>query len=235
MANETPHHIYREITDDHTEGHDAAVGWCASLLLFIVSVPLSLGLFLLLLIFCNWQISAMISISVFVLIIIFGLFLKYGYDKTSPRLKESEKAKRFLDYDFGTVFTLRTTYSHDYEEILLDFSQESFLPLMNFCKKLNEKEERIDSVDEITIKKFLPHIKVLNESFIEWEDELGMEWKDGNSFSNNGAEIKNDGFTKIESYYNPNLSNDNNLWIKSQIKLEVDYNYRTLKMSYTVW
>lgn len=235
MANETPHHKYREITDDPTEGNDAAYGWCASLFLFIVSFPLSLVLFFILLIFCNWQISLGISLGVFVLIILMGLYLKYGYNKTSPRLKEAERAKNFLGFDFGNDFTLRSTGSHDYAEILLDFPKESFLPLMDYCKKFDKKEERIDSENEITITEFLPYIRVLDDSIMEWGEGLVKKGKDGNLYTITEDEIKKDGFTKIESYYDPNLSNDKNLRINSQLKLEIDYKYRTLKMSYTGW
>lgn len=190
MANETPHHKYREITDDPAEGNDAAEGWCGSLFLFIVSLPLSFIIFLILLIFFNWQISLEISLCVFVLIIISGFCSKYGYDKSSPRLKEAERAKRFLGYDFGTDFTLRSTGSHDYEEILLDFPEESFLSLMDYCKKFDKKEERIDAENEITITKFLPYLKVFDDSIMEGEDGLVKKGKDGNLYLVTEDEIK---------------------------------------------
>lgn len=235
MASETSQHTYREFTDNPAEGKDAAFGSCASLFLFIVSFPLSLILFLILLIFCNWQISLWISLSVFALVIIMGLRSKYGYDKSSPRLKEAERAKDFLGFDFGTDFTLRSTASHEYEEILLDFSEESFLPLMSYCQKFDKKEERIDSDNKIIITKNLPYIKVIDESIINWGDVLIKKAQDGKLYRISIDEIKKEGFTKIESYYDPKLSKDKNLWITKQVELEVDFQYRTLKMSYTYW
>lgn len=235
MANETPHHRYKEVTDNPAKGEDAAFGWCFANILFLLSLPLALIIFLLLLIFCKWQISLYISLGVFILIIIGGLSSKYGYDKTSPRLKEAERAKRFLGFDFGNDFRLRTTGSHDYSEILLDFSEDNFLPLMEFCKKFEAKKERVDSDDKITITEYLPYYEIQDDSIMELGDNLFRKGEDCSLNQIPKEEFKREGFTKIESHYDPKLSKDDNLWINSELQLEVDYNNRTLKMFYAGW
>lgn len=219
MANETLHHRYREITDDPAEGENASYGWCASLLLFIISLPLSLVIFLILLIFCSWQLSVLISLGIFVLIILFGLFSKYGYDKTSPRLYEAERAKRFLGFDFGNNFRLRKTGSHHYEEILLDFNEEEFKLLEEFCKSQKEYIEMQDGTKSSIIH-IIPYIE---------KGEIGHICTTGERRHYSKQEIT-PGFTKEEINYDLKVSHD---WISSILTMEVDYEARTLKFSYS--
>ena len=122
-------------------------------------------------------------------------------------LREAEHAKRFLGFDFGNDFTLRKITSHDYAEILLDFDEASFAPLMDFCKSQAESSGRVDNKDEIVITEIKQHIETEDKKIIEA------------------------GFTKTECYYDLLLSKPDNLWIISRLKCEVDYENKTLKCS----
>lgn len=225
MANETPHHEYSIITDAPSD--NSGCSWFMSGCLFVLSVPFMI-LTIIAIIF-DWSVAKWILAAITALIFVWALVERLSFcklpkkldehlNRPSPRLSEAQRAKDFLGFDFGTEFKLRTTGSHDYAEILLDFNESDFVPLMSFCENANESTKRIDSEDEITIteiKKFI----VIDE---------------GCEYIGKAPTIKS-GFTKIESYYDPKLSSEDNLWITSQLKLEVDYLAQTLKMSFTGW
>lgn len=145
----------------------------------------------------------------------------------SPRLSEAQRAKNFLGFDFGTEFKLKTTGSHDYSEILLDFSQEYFVPLQEFCK--NQRNSTFYDDYEKSIIGIIDHIILKDDSII------GSE------------KITRQGFTKVQNFYSSKLyltpedyAKEIRGWnyeghITSQIRLEVDFDCRTLKMSRIDW
>ena len=155
MANETPHHKYRIVSDNPKEGEDYAVRKHISDRMSIITIiPLA---FIVLSIISNWVIVFWISVMALCVLIVATLSFRANYDKTSPRLREAEYVKRFLGFDFGNDFTLRKTESHEYAEILLDFDEASFAPLMEFCKSQKESCERVDKKDEIVITEIKQH------------------------------------------------------------------------------
>lgn len=111
---------------------------------------------------------------------------------------------------------MRTTSSHDYYEFLLDFEEDAFNSLCKFCKSQEACKIQTSSPKEITITEIKHHI-VKKENLFEFEEELTKK-----------------GFTKTESYYDPSLSNENNLWINCMLQCEVDYENRILKM-FSIW
>lgn len=204
MANETPNHKYTIISDDPKDAEEYAYRKQLSDYVSIVAVvPLA---FIVLSIISNWIIVFWISVIALCVLIVATLSFRANYDKTSPRLREAEHAKHFLGFDFGDNFTLRKTKASNYEEILLDFDETTFTPLMNFCKSQAESSERVDIKDEIVITEIKQHIETESEGIVKA------------------------GFTKTESYYAPSLTDD--LQIKSRFQCEVDYEKRTLKMFY---
>ena len=204
MANETPHCKYRIVSDNPKEGDDCATSQCLSgCIVMIAVIPLLDFVWSL---FWGWTIMSWISTIALCVLIIAALSLWFNYDKTSPRLREAERAKHFLGFDFGNDFTLRKTSSPDYAEILLDFDETSFAPLMGFCKSQAEFSERIDNKDEIVITEIKQHIETESEGIVTA------------------------GFTKTENYYAPSLSNTDSSHIKSRLQCEVDYENRTLKI-----
>lgn len=228
MANETPGHEYRMITDnpDDNTGDNTGCAWFISGCIFILSAPFAI-LTIVAFIF-KWHVMKWFFLFVTTSLFLWAFIERFSFSKLhrkpdnimnrpSPRLMEAQRAKDFLGFDFGNEFTLRTTRSHDYVEILLDFSSEAFSTLQNFCSRLDPSKNRYDSEKEITITEILDYIVAKDESII------GRE------------KITKPGITKIESYYDPQLSNGGCLWIKSQLRLEVDYGERTLKMSCTWW
>ena len=211
MANETPHCKYRIVSDNPKEGDDCATSQCLSgCVVMIAVIPL---LDLVWSLFLGWTIMSWISTIALCVLIIAALSLWFDYDKTSPRLREAERAKRFLGFDFGNDFTLKKTSLHDYAEILLDFDEASFAPLMEFCKSQEESSERVYNKKEKEI--VVTEIKQYIENK-EYRKET----------------IRKVGFTKVEDYHDPSLSKPNNLWTKCRLKCEVDYENRTLKMFY---
>lgn len=173
---------------------------------------------------CEWEVMRWVLLALSLIIVLFGIYLglddgksSIDYDKTSPRLREAQRAKSFLGYDFGDNFKLRTTGSHDYSEILLDFEEDTFRPLGDFCKSQTAYKIQTSTQDEITITEIKHHI-VVQEKVFEFEEELTKP-----------------GFTKIESYYDPSLSKEDHLWIKCLLQCEVDYENMTLKMFYAGW
>lgn len=226
MANETLGHTYREITDDPASGDNAGCSWFMSGCLFVIASPFVILAIISFII--KWDILKWIFLAIALLLLTFAIIERLSFCKlpkklndsmkrSSPRLLEAERAKNFLGFDFGGDFRLRVTGSHDYAEILIDFSDESFAPLKEFCLGLQDSKTRANEDNEIIITETMPYIVVKDESFI------GRE------------RIVKPGFTKIEGYYDPNLSQNDSLWIKSQLKLEVDYEVNTLKMSWTGW
>lgn len=225
MANETPHHKYTIISDAPEDYPGCA--WFMSGCLFVLSV-LFMIITIITFIF-DWSVAKWILATITLLIFVWALVERLSFcklpkkldeflNRPSPRLSRAQWAKNFLGFDFGTKFKLRTTESHDYEEILLDFNESDFVLLKSFCENSDESSQRIDSEDEITIteiKKFI----VLDE---------------GGEYIGKAPAIKS-GFTKEESYYYPKLSKKDNLWPKSKLQLEVDYEHRTLKMSYVIF
>lgn len=252
MANETPFHSYVEIGDTPRKSLDLA-GYGSGFLVLFCLVSFFIFCILLILSFIfGWYYLKWISLfsALGILALAIYNFLKVFRIKDdselnekkeinildSPRLVEAQRAKIFLGFDFGNNFRLRTTGSHDYSEILLDFTDESFIPLMEYCKKLEIKKERIESNDEIIITEFLPYIKVFDETI----KSFGKYWlyrKDQNGILHKISEddIKKDGFTKVESHYDSKLSCDNNLFNIYELQLEVDYDSKTLKMFYGAW
>lgn len=224
MANETPYHIYREVGDDPIDCKGCAkiVGYIMSGIILFISIP-----FIVLTIIsfcCEWEIMRWVYLAFSLIIVLFGVYLgldngksSIEYDKTSPRLQEAQRAKNFLGYDFGDNFKLRTTGSHNYSEILLDFEEDAFTPLSEFCKSQKACKIQSSSPDEITITEVKHHI-VLKEKEFELEKESTKT-----------------GFTKTESYYNPSLSKEDHPWIKCMLQCEVDYENMTLKMFYVGW
>ena len=209
MANETPNHKYTVVSDNPMDGEDYAARKHISDRMSIVTIiPLA---FIVLSIISNWVIVFWISVMALCVLIVSTLSFRANYDKTSPRLREAEYAKRFLEFDFGNDFTLRKTESHDYAEILLDFDEASFAPLMEFCKSQKESSERVDKKDEIVVTEIKQYIE--NK---EYRKET----------------IRKVGFTKVEDYHDPSLSKPDNLWAKCRLQCEVDYENRTLKMFY---
>ena len=206
MANETPNHKYTVVSDNPKDGEDYATRKHISDRMSIVTIiPLA---FIVLSIISNWVIVFWISVTTLCVLLVAVLSFRANYDKTSPRLKEAKYAKDFLGFDFGNSFTLRKTESHDYAEILLDFDETLFVPLMDFCKSQAESSERVDNKDEIVIS----------------EIKQCIETKNG--------EIPKTGFTKTESYHAPSLNTPDNLRSTSRLQCEVDYENRTLKMFY---
>lgn len=226
MANETLGHTYREISDDPASGDNVGCSRLMSGCLFVIAYPfvvLAIIAFI-----TEWDILKWIFLSIALLVLIFAIIERLSFGKLpkklnasmkrpSPRLLEAERTKNFLGFDFGNDFRLRATGSHDYAEILIDFSDESFAPLKEFCLSLQRSKTRKDEESEIIITETMPYIVIKDESFI------GRE------------RILKTGFTKIEGYYDPSLTQNDSLWIKSQLTLEVDYEVNTLKMSWTGW
>lgn len=226
MANETLGHTYREITDDPASGDNAGCSWFISGCLFVIASPFAILAIIAFIV--KWNILKWIFLTIALLLFTFAIMERLSFCKLpkkldvsmkrpSPRLLEAVLAKNFLGFDFGNNFKLRTTGSHDYAEILIDFSDEAFAPLKEFCLGLQSSKTRKDEESEITITETMSYIIVKDESFI------GKE------------KIRKSGFTKIEGYYDPSLTRNDNLWIKSQLTLEVDYEFNTLKMSWTGW
>lgn len=226
MANETLGHTYREITDDPASGDNAGCSWFMSGCLFVFASPFVILAIISFII--KWDILKWIFLSIALLLLTFAIIERLSFCKSpkkvntfmkrpSPRLLEAERAKNFLGFNFGDDFRLRATGSHDYAEILIDFSDESFAPLKEFCLGLPSSKTRKNEKSEITITETMPYIVVKDDSFI------GRE------------RIVKPGFTKIEGYYDPSLTQKDNLWITSQLRLEVDYEANTLKMSWTGW
>lgn len=252
MANETPFHHYVEIGDTPSQSLDLEGYGSCFLVVFCLVFFLVFFILLILSFIFGWYYLKWISLFSALIILVLAIynFLKFFGIKDdselnekkeinildSPRLGEAQRAKIFLGFDFGNDFRLRTTGSHDYSEILLDFTDESFIPLMEYCKKLEIKKERIESIDEIIITEFLPYIKVFDETIISF----GSEWlyrkdQNGNLHKISEDDIKKDGFTKVESHYDSKLSCDDDLFIIYQLTLEVDYKSKTLKMFYGGW
>lgn len=231
MANETYGCRYREITDDPiwgddpTSGDNAGCSWFMSGCLFVIASPfviLAIIAFIL-----KWNILKWIFLSIALLLCVFAIIERLSFCKLpkelndsmkrpSPRLLEAERAKRFLGFDFGDDFKLRKTGCHDYVEILIDFSDESFAPLKEFCLGLQSSKTRKNEESMITIAETMPYIVVEDDSFI-------------------GKRIVKPGFTKIERYYDPRLTINDSLYITSELGLEVDYAVNTLKMFWAGW
>lgn len=208
MANETPHYQYTIVSDDPKEGEEYAYRKQLSDYVSIVMVvPLA---FIVLSLILNWIIVFWISVMALCVLIVATISFRANYDKTSPRLREAEHAKHFLGFDFGDDFTLRKTRAYNYEEILLDFDETPFAPLMDFCKNQVETSERVDSKDEIVITEI--------KQYIETKEKTTKS-----------------GFTKVKNYYNPSLGTADNLRISSRLQCEVDYEDRILKMFYIGW
>lgn len=226
MANETLGHTYREITDDPASGDNAGCSWFMSGCFFVIATPFVILAIISFII--KWDILKWIFLAIALLLLTFAIIERLSFCKlpkklnasmkrSSPRLLEAERAKNFLGFDFGDDFRLRATGSHDYAEIVIDFSDESFAPLKEFCLRLQGSKTRTNEDSEIIITETMPYIVVKDESFI------GRE------------RIVKPGFTKIEGYYDPSLTQNDSLWIKSQLTLEVDYEANTLKMFWTGW
>ena len=221
MANETPYHEYREVGDDPIElkGCSETIGCIMSGIVLLISIP-----FIVLTIIsfcCDWEVMRWVLLALSLIIVLFGIYLgldddksSIDYDKTSPRLREAQRAKSFLGYDFGDNFKLRTTGSHDYSEILLDFEEDTFRPLCEFCKSQKACKTQTSTPDEIAITEIKHHILV-KEKVFEFEEELTKT-----------------GFTKTTRFYDSSLSKENDLWIKYELQCEVDYENMTLKMFY---
>lgn len=225
MANETPNHNYIEVGDDPKDGTYQGCAPIVSGIVLFASVP-----FIVLTVIsfcCEWEIMRWIWLVLSLFIILFGVYigvylekdLREDFLKTpSPRLREARRAKTFLGYDFGDNFKLRMTGSHDYSEILLDFEEDAFRPLGEFCRSQKAYKIQTSTQDEITITEIIHHI-VVNEKIFDFDEELTKT-----------------GFTKTEKFfdYDPSLSKDN-LWFKSLLQCEVDYENMTLKMFYVGW
>lgn len=229
MANETPNHLYREVTDNLVDipRDNSGCTWFVSGCLFVISLPF----FILTIIgfIFNWLVMQWIFLSISLLLFLMALKERFtsckspnrledNMDRPSPRLHEAQRAKNFLGFDFGDEFILRTTGSHDYAEILLDFKENEFETLRYFCEESQETFNRKDAEHEIIITEIKKYI-VIDEGC----DYIGK------------PPIIKPGFTKIERFYDPKLSNEESLWITSQLTLEVDFETRTLKMSFTGW
>lgn len=225
MANETLGHTYREITDDPVSGDNAGCSWFMSGCLFVIASPFVILAIIAFII--KWNILKWIFLSIALLLFTVAIIERLSFCKLpkrlndamkspSPRLLEAERAKHFLGFDFGDDFKLRTTGSHDYAEILIDFSDETFAPLKDFCLGLRCSKSRKNDEHEITITETMPYIVVKDESLF-------------------AEGVVKPGFTKIEGYYDSGLTKNDNLWITSQLRLEVDYEANTLKMSWTGW
>lgn len=225
MANETLGHTYREITDDPVSGDNAGCSWFMSGCLFVIASPFVILAIIAFII--KWNILKWIFLSIALLLFTVAIIERLSFCKLpkrlngamkrpSPRVLEAERAKHFLGFDFGDDFKLRTTGSHDYAEILIDFSDETFAPLKDFCLGLRCSKSRKNDEHEITITETMPYIVVKDESLF-------------------AEGVVKPGFTKIEGYYDSGLTKNDNLWITSQLRLEVDYEANTLKMSWTGW
>lgn len=232
MANETPNHQYREVTDNFVDIHrdNSGCTWFVSGCMFVISLPL----FILTIIgfIFDWPVMQWIFLSISLLLILIALQGRFtsckspnkfennfenNMDRPSLRLHEAQRAKNFLGFDFGDEFILRTTDSHDYAEILLDFKENEFEPLRYFCEATQETFNRKDAEHEIIITEIKKYITI----------DKGCDYI--------GKSIIKPGFTKIERFYDPKLSNEESLWITSQLTLEVDFEARTLKMFFTGW
>ncbi|MDE6091342.1 MAG: programmed cell death protein 10 [Duncaniella sp.] len=224
MANETPNHEYIEVSDDAKDGTYHGCAPIMSRIVLSASVP-----FIVLTVIsfcCEWEIMRWVWLGLSLIIILFGFYIRVYLEKDiredfvetpSPRLREAQRAKTFLGYDFGNDFKLRMTGSHDYSEILLDFEEDAFRPLGEFCRSQKSYKIQTSTPDEITITEIKHHI-VVKEKVFEFEEELTKT-----------------GFTKTESFYDPSLSKKYNLWIKYLLQCEVDYENMTLKMFYVGW
>ena len=191
---------------------------CFSWVIYAISVPVTLIIGLILLFFLKIGTVGLICLVVFLLFILWGKLESRNYDKSSPRLYEAERAKRFLGFDFGDKFRLRKTGSHDYEEILLDFDEEEFKPLEEFCKSQKENIEKQDGTKRSIIK--IKHfIDVTPDEYVIKKGELYK-----------ASPVLIPGFTKEEINYDLKVSSD---WISSILTMEIDYEARTLKFSYS--
>lgn len=162
----------------------------------------------------DWKLGIIIGIIFFALLLIFSLYLLIPKGYNSPRLEEAKKAKEFIGYDFGKEFILKYTDHKDFEEILIEFPQKDFTQLEKFCRAHPTKY--IETVKEN---------KIVTTEIVHYLDN-------DKEFQKN--ETKVPGFTKTKSYYACG-NNREKLWKLSQIKCEIDYKTRTLKMSRTIW
>lgn len=152
MIDYTPHHQYEEIIDFIPPKKDVVWGKIIGylLLLFYIAIVCWFITIILhsdsVLLFIKNSI-ALGAIALFVGVIF--VIIHWLSSSQSPRLKANYASaiKNVIGFDFGNDFKLLYTGSHDYEEYLYIFSEESFGPLKEHLESIpNGKDDNTGRV-----------------------------------------------------------------------------------------
>ena len=147
MIDYTPHHRYEEIVDYiPPKGkvlRSKIRGYCLFILYLVIVSWIFIRLFQ-----CSSTIWSFLynCIGIVFLALIIGVVFVFVYVLFSPgkpRLREkyANVIKTVIGFDWGNDYKLLYTGSHDYEEYLYIFSEESFGPLKEFLESMKDGEQ----------------------------------------------------------------------------------------------
>lgn len=149
MIDYTPNHQYTEVKDSSSSEKKGCIPGIAT---FIV---ISTLLFVLAIYYLpNWWILfTIIFVSVILVALLIGVLIEAIASYKEPSKNEiANTIKGVIGFDFGDDFKLLKTASHDYEEYLYIFSEESFENLKSY----------LESIDEGKIKDFKSKNRIIN-------------------------------------------------------------------------
>ena len=144
MIDYTPHHKYTEIVDYIPDPKKVLKGKIIGCLLLFVYIGIVVWLFLKMVYSAPsiWAAIQNFLLFVFIALILGVVFLLiWGFNSPSrPRLRANyaNVIKHVIGYDFGDDYKLLYTGSHDYEEYLYIFSEESFAPFREYLDSMKD-------------------------------------------------------------------------------------------------
>ena len=151
MIDYTPNHQYTEVKDSSSSEDKGCI---SEIVIFIVISTLLFGIAIYYL--PNWWILfTIIFVPVILVALLIGAIASY---KEPSKNKIANTIKGVIGFDFGDDFKLLKTASHDYEEYLYIFSEESFENLKSY----------LESIDEGKIKEFKSNNRII------YKDESGF-------------------------------------------------------------
>lgn len=139
MIDYTPNHKYEEIKDNSQKHQSHRTSKHSIYVILSTIIAMILGFIFLPL----WAKIIMLIIGV-IIIVISALALFVSSDQSKNRI--ANKIKPVLGFDFGDDFKLLRTTSHDYEEFLYLFTEESFEPLKQYLETMKDSEDKDRSV-----------------------------------------------------------------------------------------
>ena len=146
MTNYTPLHDYKEIVDYIPPQKDVIRGKIVDYLLLFIYIAI-IGWAIMRILLCGsiWHgivyVIALIIIGLFIGVVFMFIHLLYSPGKPRLRAKYASAIKDVIGFDFGDDYKLLFTGSHDYEEYLYIFSEESFEPLKKHLESIPDGKD----------------------------------------------------------------------------------------------